>query len=137
MLAFRRLALAHRRLAALICVAALALKLLVPSGYMISGAQGRIAITICSGVVAGSVSGDMPGMHGDMADHGTSKKHGKAETPCAFSGLSAQALGAIDPVLFVAALAFIMGVASRAARSHARPATPYLRPPLRGPPAFF
>ncbi len=137
MLAIRRFFLAHRHLAALICVAALALRLLIPSGYMVSGEHGRIAITICSGVAPQPASMDMPGMQNDMADHGKSKEHGKAEMPCAFSSLTTQALGAIDPVLLVAVIAFVMGVALLFARSIARPAIPYLRPPSRGPPAFL
>lgn len=137
MFALRRLFLAHRHFAALICVAALALKLLVPSGYMVSGEHGRIAVTICSGVAPQPASMDMPGMQNDMADHGKSKDHGKAEMPCAFSSLMAQALGAIDPVLLVAAIAFVMGLALSPTRSIARPAIPYLRPPSRGPPAFL
>ena len=137
MLALRRLVLARSHLAALICVAALAMRLLVPSGYMVTGAHGRIAITICPGVAPQAASLDMQGMHGDMADHGRSKEHGKAETPCAFSSLLAQALGCADPVLLVAAIAFIMVMALLTARSSARPATQHLRPPSRGPPAFL
>jgi hypothetical protein len=76
----------------------------------------------------------MAGMdHGD--DHGSSKEHGKPEMPCAFAGLSALALGAVDAILLPAALAFVAIVALRPARPSAVPRAPYLRPPLRGPPA--
>ena len=134
-LALRRLVLANRHLAALIWVAALALRLVVPSGYMMSSEHGRIAMTICSGVASQPASMDMPGMQGDGTGHGTSKHHDKAEMPCAFASLSAQALGAVDPVLLVAAIAFVTRVEPPPARSSARPITPYLRPPSRGPPA--
>lgn len=134
--ALRRFLLVNRHLAALVCVAALATKLLVPSGYMVSPGHGRIAITICSGVDSGSASMDMPGMQ-TGADHGQPKEHGKAEMPCAFSSLLAQALAAADAVLLIAAAAFLLRLGRLPARAAARPVTRYLRPPSRGPPASF
>lgn len=133
--------LAQRHLAVVICAAALLLKLLVPTGYMIADEHGRLTLTICSGVSSGPVPMSMPGMDGGMAamsgsmpDHEGTKDHGKVEVPCAYAGLSAQVLGTVDPVLLVAALAF---VASNALLTTPRPAlkpAPYLRPPSRGPP---
>lgn len=139
MSALRRLVLTHRHFAVVICIAALALKLLIPSGYMISTVQGRLAITTCPGVAPEPVtmSTVMPGMHGDMAEHGKSRGSDGGAMPCAFAGLSAQALGAVDPVMMIAAIAFVMAVGSRPMRLRARPPTPYLRPPLRGPPALL
>lgn len=126
--------LAQRRLAVLICAAALLLKLLVPAGYMIGSDHGHPVITPCSGVVSRGVTMAMPDMHGGMADHGKTKDHGKAEMPCAFAGLSAATLGAIDPVQLAALIAFILivGRAGTVRRAPRRPAN--LRPPLRGPP---
>ena len=131
--AFRRL-LAQRYLAALICAAALLLKLLVPTGYMVASEHGRMTITICSGVASRSMTMEMPGRQGDMPGHGK-KDHGKTEMPCAFSGLSAQALGAADPILLVALVAFIMAIGLCPAVLPAPFRRTYLRPPLRGPPA--
>ncbi len=151
MTAFRRL-LAHRSLAVLVCLAALAMKLLVPSGYMIASEHGRIAITICPGVSTQAQGSSMPadmemgagmamsaGMadHAMPQDHGSSKEHGKTEMPCAFSSLSAQVLGAVDPFLMIVAVAFAMAIGLRAVRPLARPRTRYLRPPLRGPPPLI
>lgn len=129
--------LAQRHLAVLICAATLLLKLLVPTGYMIDNDHGRIAIDICSGTTPATMTMEMPGMHGDMPDHGKSKDHGKAEMPCAFSGLSAAALGAIDPIQLAALIAFILalGLVVTVLPAPSRPA--YLRPPLRGPPAYL
>lgn len=133
--------LAQRHLAVLICVAALLLKLLVPTGYMIDSDHGRITITICSGTGPATMTMEMPGMHGDtaghVADHGKSKDHGKAEMPCAFSGLSAASLGAIDPIQLAALIAFVLtlGLIATILSAPSRPA--YLRPPLRGPPAYL
>ena len=129
--------LAQRQLAVLICAATLLLKLLVPTGYMIDNDHGRIAITICSGTAPATMTMEMPGMHGDMPDHGKSKDHGKAEMPCAFSGLSAAALGPIDPIQLAALIAFVLtlGLVGTILPAPSRPA--FLRPPLRGPPAYL
>ena len=125
--------LAQRRLAVLICAAALLLKLLVPTGYMIDGAAGRIAVVPCSGIVSIATAAEM---HGGMSDHGPSGKAGKAELPCAFAGLSAAALGTIDPVQLAALIAFVVatGVVGLPLPSSIPPTG--LRPPLRGPPAY-
>ncbi len=137
MQAFRRLVLAYRHIAALICVAALAVRILIPTGYMVSTDHGRVAITLCSGVVEQpSMAMDMPGMDHAMSDHGKSKEHGKAEMPCAFSGLSTPVLGGADPVLLVVALALVAAMALRATPRTIVASVPYLRPPLRGPPLF-
>lgn len=135
MQAARRLILAHGPLAALLCVAALALRMLVPAGYMIASDHGRIAITLCPGATPPAATMmAMPGMDHAMPGHGPSKEHDKAETPCAFTALSAQALGGADPLLLVVALAFVAAMALRAAPRATVPAAPHLRPFSRGPP---
>lgn len=132
----RRLVLAHRHFAALICVAALALRIVIPTGYMISVDHGRMTVTSCSGIARQQPSAamDMPGMDHAMPDHGTSKDHSKAGMPCAFAALSAQALGALDPDLLVAALAFVAMLALYGWSPTIVRSAPYLRPHLRGPP---
>lgn len=130
----RRL-LAQRHFAVLLCAATLLLKLLVPTGYMIGSEHGRMTIELCSGLAPQPMAVDMPGMHGDMPDHGKSKDHGKAEMPCAFSALSAASLAAVDTIQLAALIAFVMsvGLAGLALPLPSRRA--HLRPPLRGPPA--
>ena len=137
----RRL-LAQRTLVALVCLAALCMKMLVPTGYMVVNDGGHIRVTICSGVEPRTVTMAMPGMHGDMAGHdmpdqGQPQEHGKAEMPCAFTALSAAALGAADIVLLVALVAFIMATALFTSALPAPPGPAYLRPPLRGPPILI
>ena len=126
--------LAQRHLAVLICAATLLLKLLVPVGYMIDTDHGRITVTLCPGTAPRAMTMAMPGLHGDMPDHGGPKDHGKAETPCAFSGLSAAMLGAIDPVQLAALIAFVLALGLIATVPRAPSCPAYLRPPLRGPP---
>lgn len=113
------------------------LKLLVPTGYMIDSNHGRMTITICSGTGPATITMEMPGMHGGMADHGKSKNHGKAEMPCAFSGLSTAMTGAIDPIQLTALITFVLalGLVATILPAPSRPA--FLRPPLRGPPAYL
>ncbi|MBE2993718.1 hypothetical protein IFR23_17085 [Sphingomonas sp. CFBP 13603] len=136
--AIRRL-LAQRHLAVLLCVAVLLLKLLVPTGYMIANDRAAITIVTCSGMTTEAMA--MPGMGDDMAttkaampDHQPSTDHGKTEMPCAYAGLSAQILGAVDPVILLAALAVVATSALLAAPGATLQPHPYLRPPLRGPP---
>lgn len=129
--------LAQRQLAVLICAATLLLKLLLPTGYMIDNDHGRITITICSGTTPRTMTMEMPGIHGDMPGHGKSKDHGDTEMPCAFSGLSAAMLGSIDPVQLAALIVFILGLGLIATVPPAPSRPAYLRPPLRGPPAYL
>lgn len=135
--------LAQRHLAVLICAAALLLRLLVPTGYMIASDHGRLSITMCPGTVTQPTAMTMPDMdhamtmvHGTMPDADKSTDHGKSEMPCAFAGLSAQVMGAIDVVLLAVALAAVAIMALRSVPRIAPRAAPYLRPPLRGPPLF-
>ena len=121
----------------LICAATLLLKLLVPTGYMIDNEHGQIAITICSGTAPATMTMEMPGMHGDVLDHGKSKDHGKAEMPCAFSGLSAAMTGAIDPIQLAAMIAFVLAIGISPIVLPTPTRRIYLRPPLRGPPAYL
>lgn len=115
---------------------ALAVKALVPAGFMISATADRfLTVTICADAsdtprqmqIAISSHDDADGDHSETAD--------KAQ-PCAFSGLGHAALGGTDPVLLASALAFILliGFAPRPAP----PARdiPFLRPPVRGPPSL-
>lgn len=129
--------LARRHLVVLLCAATLLLKLLVPTGYMIENNHGRMTVTICSGFGPATMTMDMPGMHGDMPDHSKSKDHGKAEMPCAFSGLTAAMLASIDPVQLAALIVFILalGLIATVPPTPSRPS--HLRPPLRGPPSYL
>lgn len=139
-MAFVRQLLAQRHFAILLCAAVLALKLIVPTGYMIDAGPGRFAIVVCSGLTPPPAPMTMHGMedmHGDMPDHGKSNDHDKAEMPCAFAGVSAAMLGAIDPILFVAFIAFLIAFGLRRSHVLAPPRVRYLRPPLRGPPTHL
>ncbi|PZU79605.1 MAG: hypothetical protein DI530_08375 [Sphingomonas sp.] len=130
--------LGRRHLAALICAAALLVKLLVPAGYMIDGSDGRLAISICPGTGPVATMPDMPGMDGEAADrHGGGKEHDPSAAPCAFAGLTAAALDTVDPIQLAARIAFTVTTGMVTARLPALHRSAYLRPPLRGPPALL
>jgi hypothetical protein len=146
-LAIRSL-LAQRRFALLLCFATLLLKLVVPTGYMIASDAGRPSIVLCSGVEPKSAPKQMSGMrgampghedsgshHGQPEDHERTGDHGKSEMPCAFAGLSAAALSAIDPLQLAALIAFVMAIGLAGVVLPPLSASAHLRPPLRGPPA--
>lgn len=122
----------HRLLAVWLILAALLMKMLVPTGYMASPSAGSITIELCSGFGPQKMVAAMPGMaHHQEAPEGG---HGKAEQPCAFAGLSVPSLAATDPVILALAIAFIVAMAFRAVAARFVMAPAFLRPPLRGPP---
>ncbi len=139
---------AQRHLAVLICAAALLLKLLIPAGYMIGQVDGRTAIILCPG--SAPVAGMAPMAHDaamamdhghmvhDRSGHGSGhsdKDHGR-DMPCAFAGLTAPGLAATDPIQLALLIAFVMAVGLTMPVLLRPVAAPYLRPPLRGPPAL-
>ena len=108
MTGLRQHLLRHRALAAWLVALALLMKVLVPTGYMLGTSAGTITVELCSGYGPMKMTMPTPG----MAHHGGDKSnHGKAEQPCAFSGLSAPSLAAADPILLVLSLAFIIATA--------------------------
>ncbi len=127
----RHLILQHRRWAAALIALALLAKLLVPTGFMLSGTAGKITVELCTGYGVQKVEMALPGQpqHHDQ--------QGKTDSPCTFAGLAAPAIGGTDPILLGLAIAFIMAVGFRVA-SVTRPRdAAHLRPPLRGPPTAF
>ncbi|MBZ6383467.1 hypothetical protein [Sphingomonas sanguinis] len=143
-----RCLLAQRHLAVLLCAAALLLKLIVPTGYMIGTVQGRAAIILCPS--GGPMPQAAPTTHDAMAMDGhemlpkagtahpvghSGGSHGR-DMPCAFAGLAAAGLAATDPVHLALLIAFVMAVARVPLALPRLDAAPYLRPPLRGPPAL-
>lgn len=123
--ALRAIARRHSRLAAVVLLLALALRIVVPGGFMPAFAQGSVTITICHGDSTSQREIPVP----------VKRLPGAAQT-CAFADLDQPALGAVDPVLLALALAFSLALGFAASpplrlHGHAR-----LRPPLRGPPSI-
>lgn len=131
MRALRQLLTRHTCAAWLTVACTLAMKLVVPVGFMPSMVGGHVAIVLCSGMGPEAMKMAMPGMAGhEDGKHAPAKP----ETPCLGAGIAAPVLSGADPIL----LAFAFAVAIVAALLLATPPPPirraHLRPPLRGPP---
>jgi len=125
----------HARLTLVLLALALAVKAVVPAGFMLSAGGDRfLTVTICSDA-SGSpkqMQIAIPGKRDTGGDH--SDAASKA-THCAFSGLGNSALGGTDPLLLAVALAFILLIGFAPLPALPARDIPFLRPQLRGPPA--
>ena len=132
--ALRRLIARRRGLTALLFAAALALRLLVPTGFMPDVAGGTLSLILCPAADPAPQPVAMPGMHHHDAPH---ERHSAShDGPCAFAGLSLAPLLPVDPLLLAAAIVLAMALArTRAAQALPRRAF-YIHPPSRGPPAI-
>lgn len=129
-----RLVLSNRPLATAILACALLMKLVMPAGFMPTVSNGQIVVSICSGTGPMTMVMTIPGLEHGKSDG--SEHHGKTEQPCAFSGLSTPSLAATDPILLAAAILFVLALGALPITLPVATAPPYLRPPLRGPPAL-
>lgn len=129
MIPLRRLVLRHPLLAGWLVALTLAMKLLVPAGFMPMVSGHSITISICSGYAPMPMA--MPGMKGHANPDG---HHDRTVTPCAFGELTMPGLAGADPVLLAAALVFILALGFMILAVRARKAPSRLRPPAIGPP---
>jgi hypothetical protein len=120
-----KILLRYRWLAVWLAAAALLVKVLVPTGFMPAVVDGVMVIELCTGEGLKSVAVATP----------TESKHtGGNDMPCAFAGLSAPMMGAIDPALLALAILFMLAAGLHTPQHTPHTATLRLRPPLRGPP---
>lgn len=132
----------HPLLAVAVLLAALALRLAVPAGFMPVLTGGGPALAICpdQGPVAAAPSGEtaapMHGMahHGEAGDEDGETGGDAARSPCAFADLSLPAIGGADPVQLAAALALVALAAILGRAAPPPRSASHLRPPTRGPP---
>lgn len=129
----RRLLLNNGLWFAVLFALALAVKALVPSGYMISSDSKTITVMICNGAEGAQQTIAIP------LETGTGSHHsGSDNSPevCASGSFSQSTMTMTDPIQLAMTLAFIMlaGLVIAVAIPSARPVR--WRPPLRGPPAF-
>ena len=122
----------HRGLTAFLIALALAMKALVPAGYMLSESNAVLTVQICADAQGQHLTKQIAiPMSGKAA--GGETKHGAAGGGCAFGSL-AMALSGTDGILLALALVFVLVLGF--APGH----PPRLRriarslPPLRGPP---
>lgn len=129
----RRIVLTNRLLAGIVVALALAMKIIVPGGFMPVIAGSQLMVSICSGTGPVQVEMAVPRTaKSDAADPG---HHGKVDQPCAYAGLISSSLAAVDALVLAAAILFILALAIHQIVLPAPAARHYSRPPLRGPPA--
>ena len=122
----------HPRLAALLLVAALCMKALMPAGFMVEARPSAVSIAIC-----GESSGVQLGRAVALRDKfpASSGSHGAADQTCPFAALGMAALGSGDSPFLVLAVVFALALVFLPARREAAGRVVWLRPPLRAPPA--
>lgn len=127
---FRGLILSHRWWAAALIALALAMKLVVPAGYMPVERAGTITVMVCTGMGQQQVEIDVPGV--PMKPDGAARIAGQ---PCAFAGLGLDMMPGVDPVLLAAALAFILALGFVGVAVVRVDRARQYWPPMRGPPS--
>lgn len=128
--AIRALLRRHRRLSAIVLALALAMKLLVPAGYMLGAKAHVLTVEVCADSTGERLFQRIAVPQEAPVDHA------KVDATCAWSAAGMPALGGANAPLLALALAFILllGFAPVQPRREADPAR--LLPPLRGPPAY-
>lgn len=125
----------NRHLAALLVALALAMKALVPAGYMLAEQTTVLSVTICADGQGKRIAHEItvpmkPGHADDSGDLG------KGSGTCSWSSLSTGTLGNAAPELLAVALAFILALGFLPAAPPATSSPSRLRPPLRAPPVL-
>jgi hypothetical protein len=123
----------YRSAAILLVLAALCMKSLVPTGYMIGQEGKALTVQICNDALSDHAIKNiaLPMKEGSG---GSGLKQSKAE--CPYSAMSMAALSGADPALLALALAFIVALGFAPSPVPAARRALYLRPPLRGPPSL-
>lgn len=132
---FRAFLLRHRRLALLLVAATLCLKVLVPAGYMLGQGAGKvITVEVCADASGQHLTKQIvvPAKAGE-----TAPAQIKGDGSCPYSALSMAALSGADAALLALALAFILALGFLPAVPPRLARGAFVRPPLRGPPAFL
>lgn len=129
----RTLLMRHRALALIVVMAALCMKIVVPSGYMIGQNSKVFTIEICDGAFGSST---FKQIEIPMKEAGGESGHKQGKAECPFASLSMASMTGADPSLLVLALAFILALGFAPAPIPRPKRVHYLRPPLRGPPAL-
>lgn len=134
----RRFLLRYRAMAFAVMVLALAMKAIVPAGYMVGAESKVLTIRICDETqLSAAVHNALHArdiaipMKGEPAG-----KHSKADGMCPYGALSFAGLAGADPIQLALALLFILATGFAALALPAPRRIAHLRPPLRGPPAL-
>lgn len=128
------------RLALILLALAIAVRALIPSGYMLSGGMlgggaQVLTVQICADAQSGMQTRHiiLPSKDGS-AKAGSPEAHDASAKPCAWSSAGLDSTSPVDPILLALALLFILAVGYLAVSSPRVAQAAFLRPPLRGPP---
>jgi hypothetical protein len=135
--AIRASFLRHRAMALAVVALALAMKALVPAGYMVGGDVRTLTVRICDGIDHGASAAIAIPMKPGAAGHGAGDKAGHDQQACPFSALGHVGQAGADPIQLALALAFIVLLGFAAPHFAPVAAPSRLRPPLRAPPALI
>jgi hypothetical protein len=113
----------------MIVALALAVRALIPAGYMAGSGATGLTIELCSGITGKTATITLPT---DPSKSAQGKM--QADSPCAFAALGFAAVPATDPIQLAIAIAFILAIALRLADAPAPARQALLRPPPTGPP---
>jgi hypothetical protein len=127
----RAILFSRRDLALAFLVFALAMKLIVPSGFMLSSGGKQLTVTLCSGVSGQSTTITIPT---GPDHHGNGDEQNAQKDLCPYGALGHATLPGADPVLLAEAIAFILALVFAAIAPPALRRRPHVQPPLRGPP---
>ncbi|QOV94456.1 hypothetical protein [Novosphingobium sp. ES2-1] len=119
----------NRHLAVLLVALALAMKALVPAGYMVGGTSRAITILVCA---------DSTGAHSAVQvtiPQGAKETAAKDHKPCTFAGHGAALLGGADPTQLAVALAFVLALGFLAIAVPRLAPSRRILPPPCGPPS--
>lgn len=121
----------HRWLALWLIAAALAVKALVPAGYMLAeSGQKTLTMAICDGNGPATMTIDVPMDPGHKAPDAQKQDGG-----CAYAGLGHAMVGGADPLLLLAAFAFLLALGFAPAPQPALRRRAFALPPSQGPPS--
>jgi hypothetical protein len=123
--------------AALLLVATLLMKMLVPAGFMPMAEQGSLRIMPCSGYAPQPQIPMASGHGGHHGEHGPQQRHHQnaQKMPCDFSVLAGPSLAGGEPIALEKPLTLAAMVAAAPPLAVDVALPTYLRPPLRGPPS--
>ena len=130
----RQILLRHRRLALVVAMLALALKVLVPGGYMVARQGQTLSVMICSAAGEAERRMAITVLPGGKSGEGSAPEHPGAA--CPYTALSLAALGHAESVILLLAVGFALALVIAAIPPVPRPSARRFRPPLRGPPSM-
>lgn len=112
-------------------LASLAIRALVPAGFMVGARLMVLTVEVCADTTGVHLTRQISVPASDGPDRSRAGEHHPA---CPFSSLSMFGLATEVPPLLAVALALALALGFAAMPLRPLPQPPYLRPPLRGPP---